>query len=47
MFTGHSSAELLYLAEERLQLGQSDDGGLNQDLAVVVVRPLQAALQTL
>lgn len=36
-----------HLAEERLQLGQSDDGGLNQNLAVVVVWTLQAALQTL
>lgn len=36
-----------YLAEERLQLGQSDDGGLDQNLAVVVVRALQAALQPL
>lgn len=36
-----------YLAEERLQLGQSDDGGLDQNLAVVVVGALQTALQAL
>lgn len=36
-----------YLTEERLQLGQSNNRGLNQNLAVVVVRALQTALQTL
>lgn len=36
-----------YLTEQRLQLGQSDDRGLDQNLAVVIVRALQTALQTL
>lgn len=44
---GARRAAASYLAEERLQLGQSDDGGLDQNLAVVIVRALQAALQTL
>lgn len=43
----NSAAGAANLAEQRLQLGQSDDGGLYQHLAVVVVGPLQAALQTL
>lgn len=36
-----------YLAEKRLQLGQRNDSGLYQYLAVVIVRTFQTALKTL
>lgn len=44
---GGGSTVVVYLAEKRLQLGQGNDCGLYQYLAVVIVRPLQTALQTL